>query len=99
MSEYNEPWKVEEGRGWFLSDANGDVMGQDLPSVTRIARCVNACSGIPTADLVSGKARVVQMPMEWYLMLRRDKPLVYDELPASIKAQIDEQIATLNLPT
>lgn len=54
MSQFNEPWKVAEGRGFYLVDANGDLMGVDLPSVTRIVACVNACKGISNDDLAAG---------------------------------------------
>lgn len=51
MSEYNEPWKVEDGRGHYVVDANGDQQGMDFPSCQRIALCVNYCRGLSNKEI------------------------------------------------
>lgn len=57
MSEYGEPWKYD---GQFIVDESGRrVIGEDQcercylidEDAERIVACVNACAGIPTADL------------------------------------------------
>lgn len=74
MSEFNEPWKAEEiegdddklitsgtiktsGEVYFCVDVMPTVDGQDR-FLKRIVACVNACKGIPTEALESGRACV-----------------------------------------
>lgn len=75
MAEYGEPWKLDGQRDNKPNDACMEVSKADGKTVLcadnwdgvcppieiqeRIVAAINACAGVPTEDLVSGKARVV----------------------------------------
>lgn len=66
MSEYGEPWRID-GIGmpddriveYELIGPTSRAFTDDEDLAERITVCINACAGIPTEDLVSGKVKVV----------------------------------------